>query len=118
MLYADRPDHGRRVASVPTPGGGGLDEADRSEFVDHIARNAEAGDLIPDTGGVRKIRWQRRGMGKRGGVRVVYFYHNQQMPLFLLLVYAKSQRVDMTADEKKIVRAMAMTLKRSYGWKG
>jgi hypothetical protein len=93
-------------------------EADRSEFVDHIARNAEAGDLIPDTGGVRKIRWQRRGMGKRGGVRVVYFYHNQQMPLFLLLVYAKSQRVDMTADEKKIVRAMAMTLKRSYGWKG
>jgi hypothetical protein len=93
-------------------------EADRSEFVDHIARNAEAGDLIPDTGGVRKIRWQRRGMGKRGGVRVVYFYHNQQMPLFLLLVYAKSQRVDMTADEKKIVRAMASTLKRSYGWKG
>jgi hypothetical protein len=42
-------------------------------FVDFIARNPEAGDVIPETGGVRKIRWSRQGSGKRGGVRVVYF---------------------------------------------
>ncbi|MGH7084196.1 MAG: addiction module toxin RelE, partial [Acetobacteraceae bacterium] len=44
-------------------------EAERQEFVDYIARNPEAGDVIPDTGGVRKVRWRRQGMGKRGGVR-------------------------------------------------
>jgi hypothetical protein len=45
-------------------------------FVEYIANNPEAGDIIPDTGGVRKVRWRRQGMGKRGGVRVIYFYHN------------------------------------------
>lgn len=94
------------------------DDADRSAFVDFIARNPDSGDLIPDTGGIRKIRWRRQGSGKRGGARVVYFYHDAQMPIFLLLVYAKAQRENMTPDEKKQVRAMATTLKHSYGRKG
>ena len=94
------------------------DDADRTAFVDFIARNPDSGDLIPETGGVRKIRWRRHGAGKRGGARVVYFYHDAQMPIFLLLVYAKAQRENMTPDEKKQVRAMATTLKHSYGRKG
>ena len=47
--------------------------AEREEFVDFIAGNPEAGDLISETGGVRKVRWSRAGSGKRGGVRVIYF---------------------------------------------
>ncbi len=94
------------------------DEAERAEFVDYIARNTEAGDLIPDTGGVRKVRWRRHGTGKRGGTRVIYFYHDPHLPLFLILVYAKAQREDMTADEKKQVRGLATTLKQGYGRKG
>ena len=58
-------------------------EDERFEFVDFIARNPEAGDLIPASGGVRKVRWGRRGSGKRGGVRVIYFYHDPAMPLLL-----------------------------------
>ena len=50
-------------------------DEDRAAFVDFIAANPDAGDVIPDTGGLRKIRWTRPGMGKRGGVRVIYFYH-------------------------------------------
>ena len=88
------------------------------EFVDFIARNAETGDLIPGTGGVRKVRWRRQGTGKRGGVRVIYFYHDPQMPLFLLLVYAKAQREDMTPDEKKQVRVLAAALGHAYERKG
>ena len=65
------------------------DDAEREEFVDYVARNPETGDVIPGTGGVRKVRWRRQGTGKRGGVRVIYFYRDAQMPLFLLLVYAK-----------------------------
>jgi hypothetical protein len=92
--------------------------ANAKAFVDFIARNPEAGDVIQDTGGIRKIRWRRQGMGKRGGTRVIYFYHDVQMPIFLLLVYAKAQREDMTADEKKQVRALGSALRQSYGRKG
>ena len=52
----------------------------------YIARNPEAGDLIPQNGGVRKIRWTRSGTAKRGGVRVIYFYHDLAMPLYLLMI--------------------------------
>lgn len=74
--------------------------------------------MIPQTGGVRKVRWQRQGMGKRGGARIVYFYHDPQMPIFLLLVYVKTQRENMTPDEKKQVRVLATALKQSCGRKG
>ncbi len=91
---------------------------ERAAFVDYIARNAEAGDVIPETGGVRKIRWRRQGTGKRGGVRVIYFYHDLETPLFLIMIYAKAQREDMTPDEKKQVRTLATALKQGYGQKG
>jgi hypothetical protein len=81
-----------------------------------FARNPEAGDLIPGTGGIRKLRWQRRGMGKRGGARVVYFYHDPAMPVFLLLAYAKARQEDMTTDEKRQAAAIVAALKRQYGF--
>ncbi|MCC6720036.1 MAG: hypothetical protein IT555_19335 [Acetobacteraceae bacterium] len=56
-------------------------------------------------------------MGKRGGARAVYFYHDPQMPIFLLLVYAKAQRENMTPDEKKQVTALSTAIKQSYGRK-
>ena len=93
------------------------DDRERDSFVDFIARNPDAGDIIPDTGGIRKLRWRRQGIGKRGGARVIYFYCDAQMPIFLLLVYAKAQREDMTADEKKQVRALGTAFKQSYGRK-
>ena len=61
-------------------------DEERSDFVDFIAQNPEAGDLIPETGGVRKVRWSRQGSGKRGGVRVIYFYYRADVPLYLLMV--------------------------------
>ena len=67
---------------------------ERFELIDFIARNPEAGDLIPASGGVRKVRWGRHDSGKRGGVRVIYFYHDPGMPLFLLMIYAKARRDD------------------------
>ena len=74
----------------------------------------EAGDVIPDTGGVRKVRWSRAGMGKRGGARVIYFYHDDTMPLYLLLAYAKAQRENLTPDEKRQVRALVSGLKQVH----
>lgn len=87
---------------------------EREAFVDHIARNPEAGDIVPGTGGVRKIRWARKGMGKRGGARVIYFYHHMDAPLYLIAAYAKAQQEDMSADEKKAITALVGELKKRH----
>jgi hypothetical protein len=79
--------------------------------VNFIARNPEAGDVIPETGGVRKLRWGRAGSGKRGGARVIYFYHDARRPLYLLMVYAKAQQEDLSPDEKRAVRKLVGILK-------
>ncbi len=87
------------------------DEGERLEFVSFIAANPEAGDVIADTGGVRKVRWSRPGTGKRGGVRVVYFYHDAKRPLYLLMVYAKTRKEDLSPAEKRSVRELTAILK-------
>ena len=87
-------------------------DAERTEFVDYIAHNPEAGDVIPDTGGVRKVRWGRQGSGKRGGVRVIYFYYHADTPLYLLMVYAKARSENLSPDEKRAVQDFAARLKR------
>lgn len=95
----------------PTCGG----DKDRDAFIDYIAQNPEAGDTIPDTGGVRKIRWSRPGMGKRGGVRVIYFYHDAAMPLYLLLIYAKAQQENWTPEDRRRVRTVVDAVKLLHG---
>jgi len=87
------------------------DEREREAFVTFIAGNPEAGDVIPDTGGVRKVRWGSAGVGKRGGSRVIYFYHHPDRPLYLLMVYAKSRQENLSPEEKRTVRKLAAILK-------
>jgi hypothetical protein len=86
------------------------DENEREDFVNFIARNPAAGDVIPDTGGVRKVRWGRGGSGKRGGARVIYFYRDADFPLYLM-IYAKARQEDLSADEKRAVRKLVGILK-------
>ena len=89
-------------------------EDDRTGFVNFIAANPYAGDVIPDTGGLRKVRWGRPGIGKRGGVRVIYFYHDDSMPLYLLLIYAKTERENWTRDERLRAQALTEQIKQTY----
>ncbi len=103
ITVAETPLFMRQAAAV-------WDDAEREASVEFIARNPEAGDLIPDTGGVRKIRWGRAGSGKRGGARVIYFYHDADRPLYLLMVYAKARQENLTPDEKRAVRKLAEIL--------
>lgn len=62
------------------------------EFAAHLANNPEAGDLIPGSGGCRKIRWARSGMGKSGGVRVIYTIRLKSGAVVLLTIYSKSAK--------------------------
>lgn len=67
-------------------------EAERHEFIDFIADHPDAGDVIPGAEGARKVRWGREGLGKRGGVRVVYWHYVEDQVVLLALLYAKSDR--------------------------
>ena len=66
-------------------------DVERTEFIDWIAENALEGDVIPGAGSLRKIRWARQGMGKRGGARVIYFNRLASGEIVLLMVYAKAK---------------------------
>ena len=77
-----------------------LSEQERSDLITYLAAHPEAGDVMEGTGGVRKVRWAREGKGKSGGVRVIYFYHNEGMPLYLLTLYGKSEKENLSAGER------------------
>lgn len=79
-------------------------EDERGEFVVWIAQNPEAGDVIPGSGGCRKLRWARKGMGRRGGVRVIYFTRLANGEIWLLLIYAKSAKENIPTHILKQIR--------------
>ncbi len=73
-------------------------QPEREEFIDWIACNPECGDVMPGAGGLRKVRWTRAGMGKRGGVRVIYFNRSAQGEIVLIVVYAKGKFDNLPAE--------------------
>ena len=87
-----------------------MDDAERAELVGYLACNPTAGDVIPGSGGVRKLRWGLEGRGKRGGARVIFFFHDMEMPLYLMTAYAKNERENVSQAEintlQKIARAL------------
>lgn len=68
-----------------------LSDAERSLLIAWIAGNTLAGDVMPGAGGLRKVRWQRQGMGKRGGARVIFFLRNADGEVVLVAIYAKAK---------------------------
>ncbi len=90
-------------------------DEERLEFVSFVANSPDAGDLIPGSGGVRKVRWSRSGMGKRGGARVIYYFHDESLPLFLLTVYPKSRKDDLLPAELKAIKKLVSILRSTYG---
>jgi|SRR5581483_8662516 len=81
------------------------DEAYAS-FQQYLLVNPRAGDVVQGTGGLRKIRWNVAGRGKRGGVRVIYFHRGTHDQIRLLVIYRKGIKDDLTAAEKKTLRTL------------
>jgi hypothetical protein len=94
-----------------------MDDAERAQLGDYLAHHPTAGDLIPGTGGVRKLRWGLEGRGKRGGARVIYFFHNPTVPLFALTAYAKNEQPDLSQEDRNDFRRLTKLLVDSYGRK-
>jgi hypothetical protein len=74
-----------------------LDDDEYSELQQFLMQNPDAGELVPGSGGVRKVRWARPGMGKRGGLRIIYFVRYQPNEFWMLTLYAKAKREDVPA---------------------
>ena len=87
-----------------------LADADRRGIVDQLAAHPAAGDLIEGTGGVRKLRWARDGRGKSGGVRVIYYFHSEAMPLYLLTMFAKNERANLSKAERNALAGLVGVL--------
>ena len=77
----------------------------------YLSEHPDAGDVIQGSGGVRKLRWEAKGRGKRGGARIIYLYVVVAARIFLVRCYAKNVKTDLTADEKKQLRQIAAHLK-------
>jgi hypothetical protein len=77
----------------------------------HIAENPEIHPVVPGTGGVRKARWGRQGKGKRGRVRVIYFYRAAADVVYLLDIYTKAAKEDLTQSDRRQLKEMVNRLK-------
>lgn len=80
-------------------------EEERGEFASYLAEHLTAGDVVPGSGGMRKVRWSRAGSGKSGGVRVIYFTCTPEEELVLLTLYAKSRTDNLTGAKLKEIRS-------------
>lgn len=83
-----------------------LDDGAYSLLQDKLIKNPDAGDLIQGSGGVRKIRWGVPGSGKRGGLRVVYYWAVSHDIIYMLTIYPKSEKDDLTKEEIKGMRRL------------
>lgn len=90
-----------------------LDEDEKAEVIDFLASNPTAGDLVPGGAGVRKVRIPASGRGKRGGARVIYYFHDDRIPLYALMIYAKNQKEDLSPDGRKAVARLVAAIRAS-----
>jgi hypothetical protein len=92
-------------------------ESERSEIVCRLAADPESGDLIAGTGGFRKVRVGRGGMGRRGGARVIYILRNSGYPIFLVMAYPKNEKGNLTRKERNELAKRADEIFTRYGGK-
>ena len=92
-----------------------LSISDSELLINYLAEHPKAGDLMQGTGGIRKLRWAKSGSGKSGGVRVIYYFHNESMPLFLLSLFGKNEKANLSHAERNLLAKFTSTLIKNYG---
>ena len=92
-----------------------LKKSERQSIINYLASHPSAGEIMQGTGGIRKLRWSAQGKGKSGGVRVIYYYHNETIPLFLLSVFGKSEKANLTKAERNDLAKFTLLLIKNYG---
>ena len=94
---------------------GRMTAAEVDVLTELLSHDPEAGDVMKGTGGMRKLRFGTGDRGKSGGMRVVYYYYNTSAPVFLLRVYAKNEKTNLTQAERNALRGLGRALVETYG---
>jgi hypothetical protein len=106
VTVVETPEFQRRAASIMT-------DAERHAIIDFVARNPGAGTAMG--GGIRKVRFARTGSGKSGGYRTIHFWSGDgAIPIFLLTVFAKNEKANLTRNEAAKIRQLATLLSDTY----
>jgi hypothetical protein len=99
VTVAELPEFSRRSAKL-------LSEAERQDIICFLAHAPMSGVLVEGCGGIRKLRWRRGNKGKSGGLRIVYYFCNDHMPLYLITLFAKGDRANLTQEERNGLREL------------
>ena len=94
--------------------GGLLTEAELKALIDHLAAEPDAGEIMPGTGGARKLRWAGKAKGKSGGIRVITFYSGPPVPVFLLSAFGKGRKINLSQAERNALRRVLGDLVAAY----
>lgn len=92
-------------------------ESLRESLVNYLAAHPKTGVVMEGTGGIRKFRWKREGTGKSGGARVIYYYYNDKYPLFLITVFKKGNKANLSKEERNELSKLVTILIETYGGK-
>ena len=92
----------------------GISADERAAMISYVSRNPADGEIIPGTGGARKLRFAGRGKGKSGGYRIITFYADADMPVFLLDVYSKDSQANLPKAERNELRVILTDLPRAW----
>lgn len=101
------PEYKKRVEKL-------LSEDENKQIISYLAEHPKAGALMQGTGGVRKLRWAKEGGGKSGGVRVIYYYHSEDIPLFMLSLFGKNEKANLSKAECNVLNKLTKILAENY----
>ena len=99
MVILETPIFTRQITAL-------ISDDSYAELQQTIRLDPETGAIISGSGGLRKIRWQAEGRGKRGGIRVIYYWHVPGDQTYMLLAYAKNQQSDLTPKQKQVLKQL------------
>lgn len=103
QTIAEMPEYTRRAEQL-------LSETERQAVINYLAAFPKAGVILQGARGIRKLRWARQGSGKSGGVRVIYYVHNEQIPLYLLTVFGKGEKANLSKAESNELAGLVRLL--------
>jgi len=107
QTIVELPEYEKRASNL-------LNDSEKQGIINYLAIHPQAGVVMQDTGGIRKFRWASGNRGKSGGVRVIYYFHNKSMPLFLLTLFGKNEKANLSKAERNELAKLTNLLK-NYG---
>lgn len=108
LTIVELPEYERRASKL-------LTATESRAVIEYLAAHPQAGVLMRGTGGIRKLRWATGGGGKSGGARIIYYFHNRSMPLFLLTLFGKNEKTNLSQQERNDLSKLTGLLVKNYG---